>query len=263
MKIREILSEAILEPEVTIDDPLSEPYDKYAMKRKRDAAGLNQTGWYSKGSPGDDPHEYKVTTWLPTDLTLDAKHAWYKTIKPYIGENPYLPNYYRLNLKPDSEGEAVAERTMETLYDIDSLIALQLSFEPGRVSMNIHKQRQAHENADKTVLYQLVIMANNMFGEERFDYELEKDSNEAAKTFWHSIVTDINSEFVRPGTFPNLDPYLKQALELVKKTIETKPTVFEEDLHSGNFLIRKTSVGLQFVVADPVSDGGRSILEPQ
>ena len=123
MKIKEII-EALVKPDYTVDNPIPDEYNLRDLETLR----LDRTdaGWYSYGSETNDPHEYNVQTHLPSRLDVDAKYIWIKEITPLMGDNPFVPVYYNIKLKPDKNGISRVSYTMEKLYSVEQLLSMQI-----------------------------------------------------------------------------------------------------------------------------------------
>lgn len=228
MKISEII-EALVKPSVERAPKLPYDFDLDDLADQRDNSNPivdRSAGWYSKGSEAEDPHEYKVKSWLPTDLKYDSKYHWIKAIKPYMGDNPYLPVYYDVKFIRDKNNMVRTEYTMEKLTHLDNLDQKRL-------------QALAAKNFNYDNFWEQKVTVNTIV---RCVRELLNQIRSGETT----LRFDIDDDF-------------KQALKLIAKLIDQKEE-FGEDLHGGNIMARNTSRGLQLVITDPISDDSASII---
>lgn len=224
MLIKDLL-EALISPKIERPPKLPTEYDVTALAQKRDRSSDPNAGWYSLGTPGKDPHEYNVSTWLPTNLRHDGKYHWIKMIKPYMGDNPYLPVYYNIRFERDKNG------FIRTIYGMEKLTSLfRLSGE------------------EKSTL------AAKTFNNDSFYDDPDLTPNRIA-----NILKDMAND-LRKGTDLKIDDDLKQALNLINY-LNAKH--FKLDIHGKNIMARNTSRGYQLVITDPIQDEGLSIMGPK
>lgn len=209
MKILELIS-----PELkvgTIPDEIPIPSDM----ELRHAPG----GAYAKVS--NDPeslHGVVKSLHTPTRFSDDAYFQYVKAIKPYMGENPFLPRIYLVNITKDSKGNMVPDYHMEKLLELGDL--------------NIRE----------------LLSINDSFGLDTPEYV---DKYSVAK----NVISHILEMVETPSKVEN--DQLRQALEIIKGVKESNRK-FRYDMHAGNFMARRTSVGVQLVFTDPLADGGHS-----
>lgn len=247
MKIRELL-EGLVEPLDVIDRPLDTDYDLKALKQARDDYAKQQSqknepigGWYSGGRPGKDPHEYEVETWLPSRVNVDAKLHWIKAIKPYMGDNPYMPVYYSVRLKPDRSGRPRVESTMERLISMRELGSIEGAI-PALAAKTFGND-DYYQREDMRV-EDFMRMLNNTY----HDYERVLSGSTSS------------SSNVREDYLDSVDPELLEAFAIISKL--DRDYNFDVDMHDENVMVRNTSRGYQLVITDPLSDEGRSIIHP-
>ncbi len=226
MKIKDLL-EALTTPTIQRDKRLSHEYDLDQMVYDREFGPVLRGGWYSKGEPGQDPHEYEVSTWLPTNLRYDAKYHWIKAIYPYMGDNIHLPVYYNIRFERDKNSLIRTKYTMERLVKLDSLNSKQLQS-----------------------------LAATTFNDDSF-YEIDVTPDKISQMIRHLMVDMKHRQTPRYS----VDAELNQAIELIVDLLE-KNKIFVPDLGNENIMVRNTGNGLQLVITDPISDNGISIREP-
>jgi hypothetical protein len=224
MLIKDLL-EALISPEIKKLPRLPQEYDLPSLKKLRDTGSNRETGRYSKGDEGNDPHEYKLANWLPTRLKHDAKYHWIKSIRPYMGDNPYIPIYYNIHYEKDKDGKTRMK------YNMEKLVSLF------RLSQD---ERQA--------------LAAKTFNNDEF-YNMPDIGPKQFANILSDVVYDIHL-----GRSPRyeIDSDLKQALVLINNLLERG---FTDDLHGANIMVRNTSMGYHLVITDPVQDDGDSIIE--
>jgi hypothetical protein len=222
------LFEALMTPSIQRGKKLPHQYDINKLAKQRDNTVGASSGWYSQGKPGEDPHEYNVSTWLPTDLTFDAKYHWVKAIYPIMGDNPHLPVYYNIKFERDKNNFIKTNYTMENLLGLSALR-----------------------------LEQLRALAAKTFNDEKF-YDVAVTPEMIAKLIREII---IDYRFKKTPAY-NVDPELEQALKLIVEVLN-KNSAFSIDMHAGNIMVRNTGYGLQLVITDPIGDDGRSIRGPK
>ena len=222
MLIKELV-EALVKPAIQRSQ-LDHEYDREWDANKRDDTIGTGSGWYSHGNPGEDPHEYKVKTWLPTDLKYDAKYHWIKAIHPIMGDNPYLPVYYNIKFERDTLGWVKTNYTMENLVELHTL----------RID-------------------QLRAIAAKAFNDENF-YDVAVSPQMIAKKIREMIIDQKRGA----SSTQDIDPGLAEAIKLIVEVLKKNPA-FHDDLHAGNLMARNSPYGLQLVITDPMGDEGRSI----
>lgn len=226
MLIKELI-EALVKP--SIERPPKDPnldfddssWDIDTVKRKNlNPPGGVGSGMYSYGEPGQDPHEYNVKNWFPTDLAVDGKYHWIKAILPIMSDNPYLPKYYNIKYLRDRYGQVKMNYNIERLSELNTLSTEQLQ--------------------------SIAVKAFN--DESLYDVKVTPD-----------MISD-RIEDIYDGKLPidNIDINLKNTIELIKPIID-QDSVFHLDIHPGNIMARMTNIGPQLVIADPIGDGGASI----
>lgn len=291
MKIKEIINEALVQPTQTVDEPLSHEYDLddlYRQRQKRDISTDdprllhlydkdegkdNATGWYSYGKEADNPHEYNVRTHQPSKIHLDAKYIWVKSIMPLMGDNPYVPVYYNINLEPDKKGINRISYTMEKLYGIQQLKNMYFLSMYDAIS-SPEEATEAKNEINTRISKMLISMMSRVMGIEEAKYFKNKEIDlirgiknlswdEASRVFhlepnqiWEKFVLSLESAVGKRNL--NYDAEMIEVLNIVNDLrISEGLTV---DIHPGNVMLRNTNVGLVPVITDPLSDDGRSII---
>lgn len=183
----------------------------------------------------DNPHEiYKSTiksfkhdpdTKSPADDTIDAYYDWVKAIAPYAKSNPYLPRVYVVNDNADETGNIKPQYHMEKLFD----------FRKAPTSMLyaiIYKESPTPEQAEVAINKIKQKIQHGKITPEEGKFQL-----------WYDICNHIKIN-------SRNDPLIQEVLDIIAQLVRKKG--YKKDMHSGNFMIRRTSIGPQIVVTDPV-----------
>lgn len=207
---------------------MSAGFDMAKLKKQKDDIpdDYKDVGSYAKGKQNPtDPHMYRKTSHMPSDLGVDAYHNYIMDVAHKMAENPYLPRIYNITIRTDKNGDSRPSYDMEKLHD------------PKSVDMD-----------------SIIAMGDRMF--KRFDPpdgELMHDSDDVMEYISAHIDEAFDS-----GDYRNIkDKSLIDAIDLIRDV--KKKGKFYGDMHPGNFLIRITSKGPQLVLIDPLHDSGKSV----
>ena len=180
------------------------------------------SGAYARGTPDPtDPFLYRKKSRMPSNLEHDAYYQYIKYIQPYADSNPFFPKVYEIILKKDSAGNIKPD------YRIEKLASLEDAIE------------QTGESLDQ-------IFVDKYFHNEDEDYDLDY------LLIIRKCIYQDYFEIIK-------DKKLKEAILIIRKFLEKFPN-FDEDLHSGNIMVRFGPGGPQLVFTDPVQDNGKSII---
>jgi hypothetical protein len=151
----------------------------------------------------------------PTQPASNGYYQYVRAIQPLMSSNPYLPRIYIADSLKTRPGTRFAY-TMERLYDAGNAVP------------------HVHENM-------FISFVNRTFVDPP-----EMPTNRGSYGIWATLTKEL-AGIAKSRNYSNLrDSKLSQALQLIGKLNRSM------DLHSGNFMIRYTSVGPQLVITDPV-----------
>ena len=194
-------------------------------------------GYYSRvHQPRDNPHEVHKTTkarfkydtgaTVPIDDSVDPYYDWVKAIAPYAKSNPYLPRVYVADSKSlRRTGELKPHYQLEKLFDHKAISSSVLY-------VLYYKEMANHDKADAYIETMEKQIDNNLISPEH-----------AMSDLWLQIIKCIKYNVRK-------DPQIQQALDIVTQLIVDRG--YADDMHSGNFMIRLTSIGPQIVITDPL-----------
>lgn len=211
----------LITPQI-VQTTTKKPHD-IEVGREKAAYGASA---YGQGKPvskrGVDDAEYSKTNYFPSELQDDAYYAYIKAVTPLMGGNPYVPEIYKIIKIRDSNGQIIPRYEMR-------------SYEPW-------------SNFKKPELVSILAKISPV--------EVESmDPDYTADDIW-SVITGLVYHAARADKETE-DPELNQVMEIIRNVVASNPA-FDYDMHSGNFLIRRTPYGPQLVITDPVQDGGFS-----
>ena len=179
-------------------------------------------GAYARGTEDpSDPFLYRKKSRMPSNLENDAYYQYIKYINPYANSNPFFPKVYEIILKKDSQGNIKPD------YRIEKLVSLK-------------------DAADQTGRSLDQIFIDKYFNNEYDDYDLDY------LLIIRKCIYQDYFDLIK-------DKKLKEAILIIRNFLEKFPN-FDEDLHSGNVMVRFGPGGPQLVFTDPVQDNGKSIV---
>lgn len=213
-----------------------------------------ERGAFAVGKPTDDPHIFRKQTVDPTNINNDPTYLYIRAIEPFIDSNPYFPKTYVLDLRKDAQG------AIRPAYDVETLIHGTNYSETAPVP--IQDQGYTKES--------IYWMAARMYGNEdwikaaptTFTLPNKEDPKKDAQYVWEKAARLFRLLFKEYPTLDTakqynlkLDPKLLQSMDLIKRLMAKHPD-FQDDLHVNNLMIRRTNLGPQMVINDPLSPGG-------
>ena len=234
-----MLINEIIDPEISkreIKSPMNLPRMIKAKDRREyssDAAGAYAYGSEVTG----DPHLYSKKSFMPSRLEQDAYYQYIKAAGPHMGENPYLPRVYKINVIADPLYRYKPSYKLEKLDDLASCDRAEL--------------RYLIESAFPGYLESLISTIDT--------------SSEWA--MGRGLIQEIKLVIEGPRQYPKyaakhqftVNPELLQAATIIQRVISSNKH-FSLDLHSKNVMVRRTQVGVQLVITDPIQDGGHSVI---
>ena len=231
-----------------------------------------ERGAYAIGKPTNDPHVYTKQTIHPTNITKDPTYLYIKTIEPLINNNPYFPKTYIVNLKYDNQNNIRPSYDVETL--VHGPVPPPTLHNPFIAQLGLAMQKTKPEEPSQPKMQgkgytgnALYYMASKMYGTENwikaspntYQQTIKKDPTNDPQYIWAnlcSLYRQLLDEYPNTPTITkfglNPEPKLMQSLHVIKKLMTKYPS-FENDLHHNNFMIRRTSLGPQLVINDPLS----------
>lgn len=217
---------------------MSVPFSIDTMKDKKAKADQDffntAKGAYAYGKENPkDPHEFVKSSFMPSKLEIDAYYQYVQAIRPYIKDNPFFPRVYVIDIKQDSTGLQIPR------YHIEAL-----------------------KSYEEFSIRSIVGIGESLFNDFHFEYDLDDENH--VYDAWNGVLMRVNRLLldIVSGYGPTRaaqSPKLIQACEVIQEVLGSNPK-FKLDTHSGNFMLRGTSVGPQLVITDPMHDGGRSVV---
>lgn len=217
-----------------------------------------ERGAYAVGNPTYDPHVFHKQTISATDLKNDPTFQYIKAIQPYIDSNPYFPKTYTVDIKLDRNGQPHPQ------YHVESLVH----------GTDYSKQAETPTQGEGYTGDSFYWMANRMYGNENWIkaapmtaiMSMHKKPLKVPQYVWAKLAALyrlLYKEYPNMSTATKynleLDPKLVQAIKLIKKLENSNP-LFTDDQHANNLMIRRTSIGPQLVINDPLATKSSSEL---
>jgi len=212
MKLSELVYPKTLNSRINKDFDI----DKLSKIADRKMAGGNAgINAYGNINP-KDPHEFEKKTYLPIKLQNDGYYQYVTAIAPYIESNIFLPRVYVVEIVSDSSGQVIPKYKIEALH-------------------------KPEEFSDESITG----LANQVF-----DKTTPLIGGEKA---WKIIAERLRRAFVGAEEIEYLtsNKQLIQAVGIIRKLLKENRS-FYADMHTGNIMIRGTSVGPQLVITDPL-----------
>jgi hypothetical protein len=185
-------------------------------------------GTVRKVTYGDSGRGYTVDT-----LMKDAYFNYLMEIaKGSMKWNPYLPKVYSIKFHESSDGLIAFELELERLHDFDELNSKEVM----AIGSRMYGEKEFEEAAKKSVKF--------------------KETDRAKKEAVRSLLLGAIHENVHGRKLRGLKPKdsrLRQATRLIGRVNRSHGSFFL-DMHSGNVMIRRTPVGAQLVITDPLAD---------
>lgn len=168
------------------------------------------------------------------DLNRDGYFRYVSNIvkNDRIQSNPYFPKIYKIKIyktEPTNTANSAYFYTMqmEKLYSVKELSEDEVEMLMDKMFHITHSYKTGQEN-DHTPNVRDMIAT--------IDYAISSGFKKV-KSVNHS--TNLK------------DPHLKQAILIIKKLVRNSGLT--NDIHGGNLMFRRTSVGVQLVITDPLS----------
>jgi hypothetical protein len=174
---------------------------------------------------GNSPGEVTKVSRPIQSLKHDGYFRYLTTIlrSQRLQDNPYLPKIYKIKIYKSVDGEYFYIVKMEKLHNIKNASTKELEAINDRIWNELpdHSRKDWHEDKDALRYY----------------------------------VTDYLERVIsNPNLAANIkDDDFRQALAFVKKAQTNGSSNRNLDLHDGNVMLRRTSVGAQLVLTDPLS----------
>lgn len=215
------------------------PHDIEGALEKRNATildpiGSKHFGYYSQGRPSrSDPFVFNKETHLPSNLQNDAYYQYIMASKEYAPSNPYFPRVYGITYKKDPNGLIKPRYAIEKFIPLSALTPEELS-----------------------VLVDRIFITPNMLSDINNKNLASSIGFFIKRIRFNAMHGDVRARNIK-------DKKLLQAFQLIDGLIASNGN-FAYDLHENNFMVRRTPVGPQLVLMDPIDDSGASIVgEPK
>ncbi len=229
MKIDEIFGSPT---QIRVGNPTKIQYRSILNKTK---LGSGSYG-FARDNP-IDPHLVAKRNFGPISPDRDAYYTYIKYIVDHnmAEDNIHVPRVYHIQLLPTATTDTNKNFPQTFFYRID-IEKLVMGYTLDIDDMWAVVRATVDED-----------MVNSCIG---FKYEPEN-------LFQHAIINPIR-QYLYETDNHIIDKKLKEVLDVVKELKRTPdPTnqydLFSFDTHTGNYMFRRTSVGCQLVVVDPLS----------
>jgi hypothetical protein len=203
----------------------------------------------------DDELDSDESAYEQNNTVVDAYYLWVKACAKYqhMTKNPYLPRVFSVDDREDAQGTRSPRYQIEKLYHPThaSINSEMLKVIAERTGILDHAIEHLSRESARYVRVEYDVKSGpeyDEFFEKRFK-----------RMIWENIVTKINLTNVFE------DVMLSLAVDTVDALVRNWQAWCEEkdddydqkriwrDTHSGNFMIRITSVGPQLVFTDPIA----------
>lgn len=150
-----------------------------------------------------------------------------------LQSNPYLPKIYNIKIYKNADSKYYYVLTMEKLFPVRQLNDHEVEAILDRAFHIKGSKKSGNHNQSDPMRILLTSIDSALMAPKEF--YLDSVKNQSANS-----MTNIK------------DPSLKQALMIIKKFIRDDKAI--NDIHDGNVMFRRTSVGAQLVITDPLSN---------
>ena len=199
-----------------------------------------------------DPHEVGLKNF--DAVQHDAKTLYYTSLSHLMGSNPYMPVVYNIDQFGD-QSNARMEFKLERLIPFKQADLLQMIACLKNVLIDLGDDDDAIEIQNLN-WYQKELL-DSSYTSEKHDDDFSNDYTvgtikEQVLEIYHKIVRYLQDEVYHPG---HSEGYLKQFIEQLDhfvKSARYDGISIRYDMHSGNFMFRRTKHGLQLVFTDPL-----------
>lgn len=223
-------------------------YDKAKAMRK--AIDRNKSEFVGNGayasvfqSEKDPGSVQKLARPIPS-LTNDGYYQYLDMIakNDRMSNNPYFPKVYGLKTFKDRAGNYTYRVNMEKLHNFNTLSTEELEM-LGRKMFTNFDQRYS-EDRKNWLPYE---------GDQNRDEEIR--SSAAHKGARDALIDLIERAIHRRSKVSTniKDPYLKQALSMLRHLVKTGNKEYMSDIHQGNIMVRRGPFTPQIVITDPLA----------
>ena len=222
MRLNELITPQI------VNTNIKKPHDIAGAREKLKTSATAYASGRRVSSPDVSNAEFYKRNHLPSTLKNDAYNAYIKAIIPLMGGNPYVPEIYKILYVKDTNGRKIPKYKM-----------------------------RAYEKYTRCSSGEILALLRRAFPviAEEFDDEIEAGVQLKKTTIWFRLVAEINA--AAKQDIDTSDEQLNEVLEIIRNVVGSNRK-FHYDMHTDNFMIRRTSFGPQLVISDPVQDGGHS-----
>lgn len=202
-------------------------------KNYSDNSKNSRSGYFSSVAPSEnDPHMVDKTSRFAIAHELDAYLIYAKEIaqSKIASHNTYLPRIYEINSKIDDTKLSLSNYKIEKLID--------------------HSEVSIEE---------VLPIFSHLLGDERIAklYAIAKEEDEPDEYFIERVlytISDLSHLAVQYSSQGKLPDDYYEALKFIEEIyIKHKKYVKKLDFKPNNFMFRRTPVGLQLVITDPLA----------
>ena len=204
-----------------------------------------------------DPHQVGLKNFNAS--RYDAKTIYYTALSHLMGSNPYMPVVYNINQFGHDDNSRM-EFKLERLIPFKQADLLQMITCLKNVLTDLGDDDDTEEMQNLN-WYQEQLL-DSAYTSSKHDNDFSKDYTvgeikEQVSLLYQKIVRYLQDEVYHPG---HSEGYLRQFIEQldnIVKSARNNGINLRYDLHSGNFMFRRTKHGLQLVVTDPLIIRGK------
>jgi hypothetical protein len=237
---------------------------KQYQQKVKDSDTDDKSGFYAY-SKELNPHEIKLTSFMPTTADKDAKLSYIEAVAPLQGANPFVPTTYEIKIvKADNLGQnlqkpAYVMQKLITYEQVPSLLLFKTCYNIIK-SIFVPKMGPYDQNLYKKL--ERLVQTNDSISNELMTTNKKDLVDPITKRLdnWEMNIANFKDECVTlvlyfieklfDGSAKTTDKNLQVVMQIIKKLI--KKYNFDYDLHSGNIMFRPTSNQYQLVITDPI-----------
>lgn len=213
-----------------------------------------------------DPHQIKLTSYLPTDINQDSKYQYIQAIKPLMGSNPYVPNVYEIKLV---KAKNLPQEEQKSTYLMQKLVnwiqvpplSLYAACIPVMKSCN-------NESTDTDLIdrYNELKREYKLLRDDEMQYDPNhKNYKPQHKSTEHHFKRELAYlmadylEYLFADEITSNDSQLTEVMNIISELFKNSWDqdrdlhLFTFDLHTNNFMFRPSPYGYQLVITDPLA----------
>ena len=212
------------------------------------------SGAYAYGKEiASDPHLYAKHYRRP--IRSDGYMAYIDAIKPYMGSNPYFPRIFRITNITDPTGQVKPRYDMEKLehghyLPLEELVHLySFSFPEVELVPDMNHRHMIYPDQADPVSGTPVRVPRLVtgYGDGR--------PGETMPLSWRNLCKTVELAITHPHLvakiidWSSVNEHLVHAGDVIRRVATG---IGSYDLHDDNFMVRRTPVGVQLVITDPL-----------